>query len=298
MEQYITITPNVVSYFEKSLNNVRNSVEKADFQICYELLNENYIAIDSNKQCMVVFKNIIDSIENEFIRKDIENVLLKLFESKSKITDHILDNTKLQYLKLCDATEDKLFLDPDLTDENIIESYIELSRSGFRNLELYNLNLFINPGKRSRLNHKTTVSFFKNEKYNISEILKPFIRNSSYFKLIDNYAANKDSMIHLKQIINCLNSDTKKEIITFCKEDYVGSKMNNKKAITNYSEFEKFIKSYNIELKFMDKGHTDRYIETDNYNINISGGLDQFYPNGMPKINNENKKMNFIFIRK
>lgn len=304
MEQQITIAKSIVSYFYKNLTNNSNTFEISDSQKCYSLLKQNYFVSDKDKFVLKEISGDIDYIPDEQKRNEFRNVLGKLLLDRIKLIDHKLDNSNFQYFKLCNASEDKIYFDPEISKEDLLEIKTNLSRNGITKLEFHNLKTFLNPGDNCRfMNPNTkpvkTVLFKKNTAYDLPKILKPYLREAKEIKFIDNYMANSLSIFHLTKLLKILNRDCNKTFITLSKNDYIKNKRIFEKAKKDYQNLLSLAKNYNVKVKNINRtGHLERYIVTDKYEISLPGGFDQFSKDGKPFIDNENKILKMVIERR
>jgi hypothetical protein len=311
MEQQITVAINIINYFYNELFNHKSSFQIPEYVSFYNLLKHNYIVSDDKKIFLDEIHNEVSKkinlIENDDIRKNFKTSM-RMFIEKSKTIDFSLDNSDSKYFKLCNASEDKIYVDPELKTEEINTLRLSLFNKGLNEVEIHSLTSFLNPAEDNKLINPTTKivyskKFEAGKEYNFSEMLKPFLRDSMEIKIIDNYAANYISRFHIEKLLKSLKSKSIITIFTLSREDYLKNKGSDlesiKKAEMNYSDFERLSKRLNIEIKDIEKaGHLERYIITDKYEILLPGGFDQFDKDGKPYKIDENKILKMVIEKK
>jgi len=305
MEQEITVSKNIVSYFYNNLTLQSNSFEISETQKCYELLKQNFFISDSGKILFNELLNEINLIADEQKRNEFKNYLVKLFIDRIKIINYSLDNSEQKYFKLCNASRDKIYFDPDLKEDEINKTKIGLFNEGLNEVEIHCLKSFLSPDKESRFTNPSSKvihskTFEENKEYNLTNELILFLRDSKEIKYIDNYLANPNSRYHLENLIKSLEGKSEIIFVTLTKDaNLENNKSDIDRAKLNYSELEKLIKKYNINIENIERsGHLERYIITDKYEISLPGGFDQFSRKGIPNINDKNKILKMFVERK
>lgn len=299
MEQQISLAPNIISYFYESLAHPFSSLDITDSQKCYDLLKQNYIIIDNKKELPKLLLKELNSIEDEQRRNLLKVSLGKLLEDRMKPVSFQLDNSDFQYFKLCNASEDKIYLDPEIDDEDLNKLKVSLFNNGLSDIEINTLQSFLNPSERSKLNHQSVISFKKEKQYKLDEILKPFVREAHTIKIIDNFIANKKALYHFEKLLRKMNKSARIELVTLSKEDYLNRKEDKVFASKNYDKLLKLVKDFKIDLPPNEtSGHLERYIVTDKFEISLPGGFDQFNLDGTPNIKNDSSILKMVITDK
>lgn len=305
MEQQITIPKNIVSFFYNNLNSSANTFEISDSQKCYNLLKQNYFISDKDKVILKELSAEIDSIPDEQRKMEFKNVLGKIFLDRTKLIDYSLDSTKFKYFNLCNASDDKIYFDPEIKEEEVFKVRLNLFNLGITELEIHTLNSFLSPDRNSRfLNPESkqvlSVTFKEDTVYDLTNLLKPFIREAKEIKIIDNYLANYLSRFHLSKILKVVNEKCNITFITLSEDDYLKNKMKDvEKAKKNYWSLNDLAGKFNVKIENIKKsGHLERYIITDKFEISLPGGFDQFGKDGKPYIDDKNNILKLVVERK
>jgi len=300
MEQQITIPKSIVSYFYNNLTNSETDFEVTDLQKCFSLLKQNYLVIDKDKILLNEILFEIESIDNEQKKIDFKKILGKLYLERMKLINHSLDNTQLKYFELCNASEDKIYFDPEIKEEDKLKIGLNLLNLGISELEIHTIESFLSPDAKCRFMNPDSkqvqpVLFYENTAYDLSKILNPFLREAEEIKFIDNYLANNLSIFHLSKILKILNKKCKVKFITLSIDDYIKNKKDIDKAKKDYLSMVDLAKEFNAKIEnVISSGHLERYIITDKYEILLPGGFDQFNKEGIPYNISENKILKMV----
>lgn len=262
MKQEITITKEIINYFE---DNLPGYLEETNAQKIIKLLKENYFLVDKNR---LHFKQIWDAskcIKDERLKSEIQRFIEWGFREKFCAVDTDFDSP--EFLSL--HSNDKLLFEPFLTNKKINKQRIKYSP-----VEFYNAEKFVFPEITDRLKHGNSVLTFEaNVSYNIGEILKPYIRKSSVLVIEDPFLPNPNARHNLDIILDHFDG-SEITIKTYSEIIYKKYVRNNQQ---NYKKFIKYINNINIGhklIEYKDRGHKERYIKTDLLELTLPGGLD------------------------
>jgi len=300
MEQQITIPKSIVTYFLKNLIKTDNTFEIPDTKKCYSLLKQNYFVSDRDKIVLKEISDEIESISDEQKKNEFRNAIGKLFLDRTKLIDHSLDNTDYKYFKLCNASEDKIYFDPEIKEVDKLKIGLNLFNLGINELEIHTIESFLSPDGNCRFMNPgskqvQSILFNENTSYDFSKILNPFLRDAKEIKFIDNYLANYLSMFHLSKILKILDKQCKVTFITLTEDDYIKYKKDIDIAKKDYLSLENLAKEFNARIENVNSsGHLERYIITDKYEILLPGGFDQFNKEGIPYNVSKNKILKMV----
>ena len=304
MEQLITVTKNMVNYFYSELPKKNLSIGKNKLDQCFEILKQNYFVSDNDKRLFNSLISEIELLKDVQVRECIKNHLGKLLVDRVRFLSHSLDNSNHQYYKLCNASNDKIYFDPEITESEINETRLKLYNIGINEIEFHGLDSFLNPGNDHRFkipNENIVLERFEKDKcYDLVKIILPYLRESKEIKFIDKYLPNYLSRFHLENFFKAIDNSVKICLITLNEVEYCKGRKEKdmEKAKNNYGEFRKLEDKYSVIVKDINQsGHLERYIITDKYEITLPGGFDQFSKDGIPYIDDENKILK-MFIEK
>lgn len=284
MNQELTVSSNIVDY----LVNELPVYKKCQVLDCIEYLEQNYFALDDKRKFVEAIFNKIDKIEDHQKRGFIEEILSMCLTQRSKIfkTNEVVSEEFLLTLN----TMDRIFFDPFLNEKEINKLKNKYD------FEIYNSNSFGNPSPFERLKHLPTFFYLESDrKYDLNQILEPFLREEKKLEVIDPYLPNRIASHHLIRLLE--KNKGKTFILTFLKKD----------IYPNQSDFDKFYirinllneQGFEIKMNFLfKKKHKERYILTDNFQIYLPGGFDCLDLEGKPKIQDSKNERFQIRIEK
>lgn len=268
MNKEITVHSESPFYiFSEQLSGEIDNVAKI-----YALFKQNIMTRDTENHYKIL-------LEKAFAKMGEESAIVNRI--KHEVSELIINralpfkvNGEFSELKLCDSTSDKIFFSPVINgDEDFLQQ--ELSK----NIKICSLESIddLSP----ILPYK--IKLLPGRVYNIQELISKVSSQSRTLKIIDPYIYNKHAIFNLEKIT---------EIQLFCeiviKTNTLDSIMSNPKTNSKFNP-ERFnvlvekLKKNGSRVKienFTRTQHQQRYIQFDDVQIELPGGLDFLDPQG------------------
>lgn len=289
MNQQLVISKEIVSFFTDKLPTFRRN----DAIDVIEYIEQNLFVSDNRTVHFNSILDKIDELEPSVKRDEIKKIISYWIQEKKYFTECEYKMGNENEINLTWHTQDKIYFKPLLAENEITDYYEKQSE-----LEIHNLNTFLNPQPMHRLKHiPTIIPLQEGVFYDIVKIINPFIRHAKYVQIEDQYLPNIRASYNLFKIVENF-PDKRFKLIFLDKESFFEYKSGNKREEMEkrYDLFIKQIhnlnkKGYKISYKdrYRIKKHRDRYIFTEEFQILIPGGFD-FLDNKGFLINTDKEK--------
>lgn len=244
-----------------------------DVQKIEDLLFQNFIMVDLEKRYNELIQLAFDSIEEETPLK--QEILRNWGMYYAQNARSVKVTGEFSELKLCNATSDKIYFSPLLTQEEILSHTQNYNYIKFCTLNNIEKICPILPFK---------VKLMPGEKYDLQELIAIASTSSREMKVIDPYIYNKHAIFNLEKIVG--NQFFSKIVIKALPFDKIMSKTNTKSSRFDLNGFESLVRKLKrdgskVEIEyFKTSEHQQRYIQFDEVQIEIPGGLDFLGPQG------------------
>lgn len=286
MNQEITLSRNFVRYWYE--NPPKRGEGISLISKIEEFLSQNYIVFDNKGWFLSIVKDELKNlnINNENEYETCEIIILSIL-TKRPIPDPIEINIEnITELSMATRSGDKIYFDPISNPQEI-----KKLEKKHNDVEIYNLDSFLNPPIYKRLKHiPTRYRLEKDVRVNLSIIIIPFIKGSSKLYIYDPYIYNNNSKYQLEQLFEIFDNQIMIEINALNKHKYCKIKSED-----NYKNFINFIeqkKQQGFKITLNDglpSKHKERYLLTDQYQIYLPGGLDFLDENNYPVLDNDSE---------
>lgn len=270
MNQEVTVSTSLPFYLVKEVENVMNRNRELLL-----LLSDNKICIDDKKQ-------YLDELDRSFqatrslspYAKQYESILLDIVYRRRKT---LILNDEYSEIKLCQRSNDKIYLVPEKSKKEIKELATNYPDVVPCDTEYIFEKLWRLPFK---------LKLEEGRIYDLTEILKPFARNSKSLAIIDPFIHNPRALAQFNKLVASLGI---KNITIKCGDPAkMKTRSGNPKETSAFYEALKEYKNQGININFIyydfyqhdSIGHKERYILFDDVQVYIPGGLDIFDKNG------------------
>lgn len=289
MEQEISVSDSVIRYLSQNIKPYGKGIEYE----CINILSDNYIVDDENNTIFKMFDKAIELINTddpfELGKKTYFKEQLKtwLEKNRRKINNVYESDWNNDVLELCKLSQDKILFDTSLGDKEI-----KSIRKKIFDIEIHNLNTFLQPDSSYRLKHlPLKIKLEQDICYNLNNILFPFIRNAKYLVIVEPYISSWQNIVNFKKLTEIIPKSITCEIIKF-------RNAQDEKSKKELSDFEEFIKvsnhdGYNFVVNHpklphnKSSKHIERYIITDKYEIYLPGGFNCLDENGYSNVSGD-----------
>lgn len=280
MNQSITVKDNLFAFLrEESKQMQLGRISNGDKLIL--LIEQNYISLDSNYEILSLFQNKVTF--------ELEPLLHFWLKHGRFIREGF--NFENDFVLFSSKTKDKILLDSILNEGNEIPIVNT-------DVEIHDLISFMAPKTHHRLKHlsfdekaTTNLVLYKNIKYDLKNLLEPYLRFSKKIIIDDPFLYNPSAFHNFKMLISFLEL-SEITLKLYSKDCYIDIYGKNKKE--KYSEYYDTFMNYinniknngiHIKMELYNKtGHKDRYIVTDKIKIEVPGGLDFLNQSGKANI--------------
>lgn len=292
MHQELTISKEIIKFlYDNAFYYKKDNIG----QRCFETIEDNFIVCDDDKTYFKILFNEIDNLPEGDVKKTIQSIIDNwLYSNKVKIYQS--KENYVSELELCKISSDKIFLDPDKSNEYLIKKRDEIP-----SVEFHNKMTFIQPGINHRFKKVPIEYRFEKEiKYNLNVILEPFFRYAKEIIVIDPYLPNKKAIYNFYNLVSIFPKNSKIILRTYNEKDYIQKNLIKAELYKNYKEIITKIRNngYDItEKELKHSRHIDRYICVDSIEISLPGGFDFLDENGFVKLESKSeiKKISITF---
>lgn len=274
MNQQLTLSKSIVHFLNDNLPTFRGN----DALKTIDFIEQNFIVADNSVKHFNILLDEIQNIKNEINRQEIQKLFIYWVQEKKYLVNFNYGDSNYNEVQLAQYTEDKIYFNPSLETEKIVEY-----SKKFRGLEIHNLKTFIDPDHIHRLKHlPTIIPLQKNTRYDIVKLFQPFLKYAKFIRIEDPYLPNATASANLLLLIKPLRS-VPISLIFLPKNEYIKAqnktKMSDKTDIYDklILEIENLIsEGYKIDysVHFKKKNHRERFIFTEDFQIYLPGGLD------------------------
>lgn len=278
MEQEITVSENLFDYLS---NNI--TFEKNGASACIDVISDNSIVDDKYGSVFKNYEKFIGSLNDEKLIQFFKKVFKYWLNNSKRLEVTSQSNKVIDLFKLCSFSKDKIYFNPELDSNQMIE----LSKN-YTDIEFHNIKTIVRPRIEDRLkNVPLKIKLIQNQSLNLNHILEPFIRNTRSVTIYDPYITGKNNFYNFKNFCSILPEKTIIRIFTYKKE--TEEHFNSHRFFSFINDLKRKEYSVNVEYFKITK-HIERYIVTDNYEIYLPGGFNCIDRNGFPVISEDQYK--------
>lgn len=201
MEQEITLSKNIISYINDYILSEKKLFKQRNSENIFEILQDNLVVIDKNKQYGEILLNELNKLKNDVISKEFKKGFVEFLTDRISLVECRLNPDDNNFVfDLCNNSDDKIYFDPAITEEELKKTKLIIRFSEYGNIELHSINSFLKPDNaKHRFQNGNSFDFKSGNTYKWEDILKPYLRYSRHINFIDKYLPNNLSLLHIKK---------------------------------------------------------------------------------------------------
>lgn len=259
----------------------------------WQIIKQNYIVVDKKRRLLEKYAEEVLSLPKSDRKNVLKDFIDGLVNNKGNLIKVFsIESKENLEVSLSLFSNDKIYFVPN-EKERLQTIVVENPK-----LEVHDYKSFINPAPEHRLkNLPTLIDLKESKRYNIRDIIKPFLRNTKTIEIVDPYLPNIEASVNFFRIIKNIKGIHTKLFFMNRNAYMKDSREDFQKRVNRYDGFiDKLTKlkklGYFFEIKDqLDKGHKERYIFTDTLQIYLPGGFDFYDKHGFIKRNSGKKEL-------